>query len=270
MYRFLLTPRWLGITALALLAVPFCVFMGTWQLSRFEARVAAQHHAAHTPAGDRAPATPLDRALPAATSRVDQDTVGRTVTATGRFDGRHQLLVPGRYLGGRSGFYVLTPLRTATAALPVVRGWLPGSASHPGTVPPAPTGRVTVTGALQASEAVGDTGVDASGGLPHGQLGMISAASLVNLLPYRVYDGWVTLRTTTAPLRPVPPATASHTGLDAQAFQNLGYTGEWFVFAGFVVFSWIRLARREAETARDLALGILPAESPDVPAASVT
>ncbi|MEU0297595.1 hypothetical protein ABZ136_36935, partial [Streptomyces microflavus] len=25
------------------------------------------------------------------------------------------------------------------------------------------------------------------------------------------------------------------------AFQNLGYTGEWFVFAGFVLFMWFRL-----------------------------
>ncbi len=39
MYRFLLTPRWWGINVFVLLAIPFCVFMGSWQLSRFEARV---------------------------------------------------------------------------------------------------------------------------------------------------------------------------------------------------------------------------------------
>ncbi len=259
MYRFLLTPRWLGITALALLAIPFCVFMGTWQLSRFDARVAAHRSAGHVQARHTA-AIPLRQALPGAASQVDQDTVGRTVTATGRFDPGHQLLVPGRYLGARAGFYVLTPLRTLTAALPVVRGWLPGSASHPGTVPPAPAGQVTVTGTLQASEGVGDPGADAGGGLPPGQLGMISAASLVNLLPYRVYDGWITVTTAPAPLRPVRPAAAPNSGLDAEEFQNLGYTAEWFVFAGFVVFSWIRLARREAETVRDLALGLVPEE----------
>ncbi len=262
MYRFLLTPRWLGITAIALLAIPFCVFMGTWQLSRFDARVAAHRAAEHTAAPGSAPAIPLAKALPHPDSRISQDTQGRAVTATGHYDTGRQLLVPGRYLGARSGFYVLTPLRTGTAALAVVRGWLPGSASHPGAIPPAPAGLVTVTGTLQASEAVGDPGVNTSGGLPAGQLGMISAASLVNLLPYHVYDGWVTLSTAAAPLRPVPPASAPGSGLDAQAFQNLGYTGEWFVFAGFVVFSWIRLVRREAETARDLALGLIPDQDP--------
>ncbi|MDI5962985.1 SURF1 family protein [Streptantibioticus silvisoli] len=261
MYRFLLTPRWLGITVLALLAIPFCVFMGTWQLSRFEARVAAQHHADRPAA--RGPAMPLSRALPTPGAAVNQDTVGRVATATGTYDRAHQFLVPGRYLDGRDGFYVLTPLRTGGSALPVVRGWLPGSASHPGPVPAAPAGRVSVTGTLQASEGVGDPGVDASGGLPGGQLGMISAASLVNLVPYRVYDGWLTVTDATAPLRPVPPSAAPNTGLDAEEFQNLGYTGEWFVFAGFVVFTWIRLARREAETVRDLALGLLPEDETD-------
>jgi DNA-binding transcriptional regulator of glucitol operon len=34
-YRFLLTPRWWGINVFVLLAIPFCIFMGSWQLSRF-------------------------------------------------------------------------------------------------------------------------------------------------------------------------------------------------------------------------------------------
>jgi hypothetical protein len=38
-YRFLLTPRWWGINVFVLLAIPFCLFMGSWQLSRFESRV---------------------------------------------------------------------------------------------------------------------------------------------------------------------------------------------------------------------------------------
>lgn len=89
---------------------------------------------------------------------------------------------------------------------------------------------------------------------------MISAASLVNLVPYQVYDAWVTSSQAPGALKPVPPTAAEGTGLDIKAFQNLGYTGEWFVFAGFVIFMWFRLFRREAETARDLALGITPPE----------
>jgi hypothetical protein len=56
----------------------------------------------------------------------------------------------------------------------------------------------------------------------------------------------------------VPASAPQGTGLDLKAFQNLGYTGEWFVFAGFVVFMWFRLLRREAEFARDAELGLVP------------
>ncbi len=60
-------------------------------------------------------------------------------------------------LDGERGFYVLTLLRVdGGKALPVVRGWLPGSAD-PAKAPAAPTGEVTVTGALQASESPGRT-----------------------------------------------------------------------------------------------------------------
>lgn len=269
MYRFLLTPRWWGINLFVVLAIPFCVFMGTWQLGRFEDRVQTHDAAEKQPAPGSRPAKPIDELLP-----VDKVTSGRPATATGRY--ADQFLVPGRKLDERSGFYVLNMLRTDSGkALPVVRGWLPGK---PGStaVPAAPTGEVTVTGDLQASENASTPGVDTAGGLPDGQLGMISAASLVNLVPYDVYDAWVTLQDTGAEaqagagagagngdkaadaLRPVPAAMAQGTGLDLKAFQNLGYTGEWFVFAGFVLFMWFRLVRREAEAARDLQLGLVP------------
>ncbi|MFF8895950.1 SURF1 family protein [Streptomyces lydicus] len=262
MYRFLLTPRWWGINVFAVLAIPFCIFMGSWQLGRFEDRVAT--HQQQEDRSDRAKtaaARPVDSLLP-----VDKITSGRQASARGHYDPGHQLLVPSRTLkdhhGERQGFYVLDLLRTDHGkALPVVRGWLPGDAgskADTAKVPAPPKGEVTVIGALQASENQGTDGVQAGGGLPQGQLGMISAASLVNIVPYEVYDAWITLTDAQAPLRAVPPAAAEGSGLDLKAFQNLGYTGEWFVFAGFVVFMWFRLFRREAEAAKDAALGLLP------------
>ncbi len=251
-YRFLLTPRWWGINLFVVLAIPFCVFMGTWQLGRFEDRVQSHEEAENRPDPGTRAVQPLDELLP-----VTTESSGRPAVATGSY--ADQFLVPGRELDNRTGFYVLNLLRTdGGKALPVVRGWLPGTPD--GTeVPAAPAGEVTVTGDLQASENTGSTGVDLRGGLPEGQLGMISAASLVNLVPYDVYDAWVTL-TEPEPggtaLKPVPAAAAQGSGLDLKAFQNLGYTGEWFVFAGFVLFMWFRLVRREAEAARDLRLGL--------------
>ncbi|MEV3854019.1 SURF1 family protein [Streptomyces sp. NPDC050095] len=251
MYRFLLTPRWWGINLFVLLAIPVCIFMGSWQLSRFEDRVQDHRSATEqTAANKKSAAAPLASLLP-----VDKNTSGKRATASGHYD--KQLLVPDRDLDGRTGFYVVTLLKVdgTGKALPVVRGWLPGTASA-AKAPAPPQGDVTVTGALQASESPGSNGVTTAGGLPAGQVGMISAASLVNLVPYDVYDAWVTLDKADAAMTAVPADTPQGSGLDLKAFQNLGYTGEWFVFAGFVLFMWFRLVRREAEALRDAELGL--------------
>ncbi|MEU7578644.1 SURF1 family protein [Streptomyces sp. NPDC041068] len=267
MYRFLLTPRWWGINVFVVLAIPFCIFMGSWQLGRFEDRVqdhesAKEQAKAQSEPGRASDARPLDSLLP-----VDKKTSGEQASATGRYG--TQFLVPDRQLDNKRGFYVMTLLRTDDGkSLPVVRGWLPGDASA-AKAPAAPTGEVTVTGALQAPESPGSNGVSAVGGLPQGQLGAISSASLVNLVRDDLYDAWITLDKADSGMKAVPATTPNDTGLDLKAFQNLGYTGEWFVFAAFVLFMWFRLFRRERELARDAELGLLPdaAEAPEAPAA---
>ncbi len=257
-YRFLLTPRWWGINVFVVLAIPFCIFMGSWQLGRFEDRV-QDHETATTrqESGRREAARPLTELLP-----VDKATVGKQATVTGRYD--DQFLVPERKLDDRTGFYVLTLLRTdGGEALPVVRGWLPGE-PDPARAPAPPAGQVTVTGSLQAAESPGSNGVSGRSGWPDGQTGSISAATLLNLVPYDVYDAWVTLNEGDSGMRAVPVSAPQNTGLDLKAFQNLGYTAEWFAFVGFVIFMWFRLLRRELELARDAELGLAPEdEQPD-------
>ncbi|WP_441245099.1 SURF1 family protein [Kitasatospora sp. McL0602] len=255
MYRFLLTPRWLGGTAVGLVAIAVCLWLGSWQLGRFEARASTHHEATRTAAAP-GQAAPLDTVLTKAQPQVGTDTVGRPVTATGSYDQAHQLLVPDRAVGGKVGYYVLTPLRTADGrAVTVVRGWAPG-APDSARAPAAPTGQVSVTGRLQAPENTGSNGAVA-GGLPAGQLGTISPAALVNVLPYATYDGWVAADSVPDGLTAVPTVQPQGgDGLSLRAFQNLGYTLEWFVFAAFVVFMWFRLVRREAEAEQDRALGL--------------
>jgi cytochrome oxidase assembly protein ShyY1 len=245
-YRFLRTPRWWGINVFVLLAIPFCLFMGVWQLGKFEDRVDTHQEAERAPDPGTLRTEPLERLLP-----VDKETSGRHAKVSGRYG--EQFLVPDRELDGRSGSYVLTMLKTdGGKSLPVVRGWLPAGAKAPAP----PSGEVAVVGALQASESAGTRGVHAAGGLPEGQLGMISAGALLNMVTDDVYDAWMTLTTSPAGLTPVPATAAAGTSLDLKAFQNLGYTAEWFVFAGFVVFMWFRLLRREAEAQRDEELGL--------------
>ncbi|MEV6208646.1 SURF1 family protein [Kitasatospora sp. NPDC051914] len=262
MYRFLLTPRWIAASAVGVAAIVVCLMLGSWQLGRFEDRVDSHRDTAQASAAAAASAAaPLTDVLTADRPQVGTDTVGRTVTVTGSYDSAHQLLVPGRTVDGKQGYYVLTPLRTADGrAAAVVRGWAPGEPGSGQAPPAAPTGEVTVAGRLQAPENSGSGGAVA-GGLPAGQLGTISPATLINVLPYQVYDGWIAADGVTPPLARVPTVEPQGgNGLTLRAFQNLGYTLEWFVFAGFVVFMWFRLVRREAEAAQDRALGLDPVQ----------
>ena len=273
MYRFLLTPRWLGINLLALLAVPVCVWLGVWQLGRFEVRTHAGGHSASQQAGSSRAVALAPLLAGADAAEVTAADVGREVTFSGRYDSAHQLLVPQRTVAGRTGYFVLTPLRLSGGGLPlaVVRGWTVSASA----VPAAPAGTVELRGRLQTAEDASTPEVISSGGLPAGQVGMISPATLVNLLPYSVYDGWVALDKGVgagagtdagagasgvdgaAALTAVPTYQPSGgAGLTLRAFQNLGYTLQWFVFAGFVVFMWARFVRREVEQVRDRDLGL--------------
>ncbi|MGW6914764.1 SURF1 family protein [Kitasatospora sp. NPDC054939] len=260
MYRFLLSPRWAGGTALAVAAVAVCLWLGTWQLGRFEDKVSS-HQEISQSVSDAGEVRPLGELLTTGEPRVSTTTVGRAVTVTGTFDAANQLLVPNRVVDGKQGYYVLTPLRTADSrTVAVVRGWAPGSPAAGASAAPPPSGEVTLTGRLQAGENAGSGGA-VSGGLPAGQLGTINQAALVNVLAHDGwYDGWVSADSVPDGLAQVPTVRPQGgDGLTLRAFQNLGYTLEWFVFGGFVVFMWFRLVRREAEAEQDRALGLDPA-----------
>ncbi|GJF34695.1 hypothetical protein KNE206_73950 [Kitasatospora sp. NE20-6] len=93
--------------------------------------------------------------------------------------------------------------------------------------------------------------------LPPGQLGTLTRAAPVNILPYAVHDGWVAADTAPTGLMSLASLQPrSGDGLNLRAFQSLGYTLEWFVFAGFVAFMGFRPARHEAEAAEGRAFGL--------------
>jgi len=235
--RSLLAPRWLAWHATLVLVLVAFVLLGRWQLDSF-----SDENRADEAASEQAPADVATVLEPG--DRLTTAVVGRTVTATGRYDAGNQLLVAGRRLDGRDGYLVVTPLRTAAGILPVNRGWVP-SAEDPATDVPA--GDVTVTGVVQPSETDRDSRVDLLADLPADQIPYLATVQLLDALRYtpdELYDGYVVLRAQKPESAGPLPVEPRDEGDGVGKWRNLGYALQWWLFAGAaIVFWWVVLRR---------------------------
>ncbi|MFC7548867.1 SURF1 family protein [Plantactinospora sp. GCM10030261] len=252
MYRFLLTPRWLGILALTLVAATVMVLLGNWQLHRYQQRAATNERIDATARVDPAPLTRVLSAPAGAAGSVGPAPTGEQewtrVSVTGEYDPANLVLVRGRTVQGRVGYEVLTPLRLADgSAVLVDRGWVPpapGAATAVPRVPAAPTGQVTVVGRVRVSESRPETVARRGGNL---ETRRISVPTIAAALPYPVYGGYLLLDEQT------PPADAAFVAIPVKHendWQNAGYVVQWWLFAGMALFGYGWLARREARGAR--------------------
>jgi surfeit locus 1 family protein len=232
MVRTALRPRWLALLAVVLLAATAMSLLGRWQLDR------ARVHGEQEAASEHAQTRPVGQVIRPRTT-FPKDGVGVPVSATGRWDGERRLLVGGRELGGRSGYWVLVPLRQDDgSAVPVVRGWVP-SATDPAAAPSAHTGPGTVQGVLQPTEPAAQHEPGQAPDLPEGQIERADVTELIEHWPYPLITGFVVATTPTAGLVTVPPPVAS-AGLD---LRNLAYALQWWLFAAFGLFFWWRIVR---------------------------
>ncbi|HSF27119.1 MAG TPA: SURF1 family protein [Actinomycetes bacterium] len=253
MHRWLLSPRWLGLHAVLVLALVLTGVLGWWQLDRARAQhTASQQHSAATAAAP----VPLTTLLAGAT-QVGPGQAGRAVTLTGHYDPAHQLLVPGRPLHGQPGYLVVAPLVSDSGrAVMVDRGWLPaGEDGRPPAVPAPPQGTLSVTGWLSGPDPMPERAARAepSGTTP--QVMAVNAAVLVNVVPYPVVDGYVH-RASAEPGAPGPGAELTAVPRPVQGasgtwpLQNLFYALQWWVFGAAAVWLWLAMVRHEYDDRR--------------------
>jgi cytochrome oxidase assembly protein ShyY1 len=246
-YRFLLSPRWLGFAALMVVLAATMVGLGNWQLSRYHERSTV--NARIDAAARRAP-VPLGQVVTPG-QPVPSGAAWTRVSATGRYDPGHEILARDRSLDNQVGFEVLTPLVLADgSAVLVDRGWLPWAS--PLKVPPAPDGQVTVTGRVHLTESRSDPALTIDGRVqvrridPHRLAGPLLDGYL--LLDEPKQDG----------LTPIP---SDH----QNAAMNAGYVVQWWVFALITLggFGWA--ARRQAHGPDRFDFAELYANPPEAP-----
>jgi cytochrome oxidase assembly protein ShyY1 len=209
------------------------VGLGNWQLDRYHQKVAINDRIDAAAKAAPVPATDVLRPGHAPT-RAQRYT---RVTATGRYDTAHEILVRGRTRDGTVGYEVLTPLVLASGdALLVDRGWVAAAAGARDLpeVPPAPGGTVTVDGAVRLPEPAVGRAETLDGRL---QVRRISPTQLAGVLPYPVLGGYITIHQDG--LTPVP---VEYEG----TLQNGGYALQWWAFAALTLVGFGYLARRHA------------------------
>lgn len=237
----LLTPRWLLYGLLAIAMAVGMVFLGIWQMHRFELRSSINNRIDSAAVANPVPVTDVLRV-----GRQPGDDVQFTkVTMTGRYDPAHQMLVRARTVNDNVGYEVLVPLRLSNgAAVLVDRGWLPPGNPNDNTsepdVPATPTGEVTVVGQVRLPESGAGPVAWRNG---HVEVRRINPATLATTLPYKAYGGYVTVTSQR------PAASSRFVGIPIDhedAAMNLSYIVQWWLFSGMALVGFGLLVRWEA------------------------
>jgi cytochrome oxidase assembly protein ShyY1 len=250
-YRFLLSRQWVILTLVSLLLIPAFIRAGNWQYHRHEQRVERNELIAGNLAEP-----PVDLTDLAAPGRApDPEDRFRTVTATGRYDPAHEVVVRQRTgpEKGALGYYVLTPLVTGPDG-PVVlvnRGWIPAGndPTRMPDVPAPPSGELTVSGRLMADETSATTGIRDRGGLPDGMVMLINSEQRAEAMGASVVTGHIELTATDPdPSGPRPEVLPdpNHSGIGA----HFAYALQWWLFTAFIPLGWFLLFRRELQDRR--------------------
>ena len=225
-WRFAFSRRWLGYLAFAIVFAIACGCLSAWQLARSKEAAAAN---AIISANFYSHPAPLTEVLPTPASFSSKQEWTR-VQITGTYERDHEFVVRNRPFNGSPGFEVLTPLRTADGSLFIVdRGWVPTGAdvNKPDTVPPAPSGTVTVVARLKPSEPA-IPGRTATGN----QLGTIQLSVVKQKLGSgAVYTGAYGLL---ASQKPSPSHTPAATVTDPPTLDeglHWSYMIQWIIFA---------------------------------------
>lgn len=234
MLRLAVTPRWLAMLVILIGLIVAAILLGRWQWDRTQGILAAERAAVSVP-------VPVQEALVGAEGELPAESIGRPVTAVGEFDPARQVVVANRSLDGATGLWIVTGLRLADGTLvPVLRGWTTPEDESARAIPPGP---VEIAGVLQPDEVF-----YADAPVTSGEVAAISRDSLGTAWGEDVPPGFIVLaeqEPITGPVpAPVPPTV--QTADVPFPLQNFFYAFQWWIFAAFGIFVYLRWLRIEA------------------------
>ncbi|HWU20884.1 MAG TPA: SURF1 family protein [Nocardioides sp.] len=229
------SPALWGAHLLMLLVVGAAGGLGYWQYDVWhEHRVAEQRDLTN------AVPVPIDQVL-GHDAPLTGDAVGQPVDVRGTWLTAATVLVQDRRDDrGREGLWVVTPLTNGGAdapAIPIVRGWVPAG-TRPSGVPAPPAATAEITGWLQPPE---------SGGVPDSDpkdavLPQLQTSSIAQRVHQDLYGGYVIAKHPDSGLEAATLSQLPSVGAST-ALRNVLYAFEWWFFAAFAIYLWVRHVR---------------------------
>jgi cytochrome oxidase assembly protein ShyY1 len=249
MWSLLRTRRWLGFTAVVIVAIVAFGALSSWQWQRADeeriARVKLQTEVQQQPQALSEALTQFSRPDGASTAPVDERDY-QAVTFSGTFIDSETVLIRQRPLDGRNGFWVVTPMTIDSGEIVWVnRGWIPATQGARAEVSPptAATGVIQVNGWLRPSETRrNDTDATPASDLPAGQVRWVDTAALdarAGLSTPAAYIEVTRMSPTEADVQVLPLPQIDET-------QNVSYAVQWLIFALVAISGWWYFLRREA------------------------
>ncbi len=233
MYRFLLTPKWIGFHLLCIAAIAGMVWAGFWQLGRYQDRQDFKREV------QQRTDAPIDQYDTVMASGGPGDVEWRRVEATGTYVPNTAFEVVNVSQDGSSGHDAVNGLLLADGSVLIVnRGFVAGATP----LPDAPTGEVVVVGRLRQSQraSIGQTGDDGSQQLT--QIRRVDLAALTPQFDQPVQPVFLDMLESD-PAEPASIAPVAFPDLEGGP-PHLSYTFQWFIFSIAVAVGWVLAVRK--------------------------
>ena len=215
---------------IALLLVIFCLWGSQWQYHR-----GVDRHARNAVIQDRIAQSPV--ALTTLTGNLPEYE-WQTVSVSGTFDVKKQILLRNRYNDGKYGYEVLTLFTSKQdKSFWVDRGWVQAgaTATTPPVVSSLPQGEVSITGRLRLDSSLPQGSFFALPGEGEGLVSELNAQSQLDTEKF-----YIDLLSGSEPsLSPEVPAQLP----ELSDGPHMAYALQWIFFAGLVIYGRILIRR---------------------------
>ncbi len=233
MYRFLLTPKWIGFHVLCIAVIAGMVWAGFWQLGRYQDR---QDFKREVQQRTDAPIEPYASVMQDANPA---DVEWRRVEATGTYVPDTAFEVVNVSQDGSSGHDAVNGLLLADGSVLIVnRGFVAGATP----LPDAPSGEVTVVGRIRTTQraSTGQSSDDGSQQLT--QIRRVDLGALSQQFDQPVEPVFLDMLESSPP-EPASIAPVAFPDLDGGP-PHLSYTIQWFIFSIAVAAGWVLAVRK--------------------------